>query len=66
MKESEHILTKFDDLQASFSPSLGLRYAFLGMLFVTMLNCIFDVPPSFVSMLIDGGEKAIHEPSLFR
>jgi hypothetical protein len=45
---------------------LGLRYAFLGMLFVTMLNCIFDVPPSFVSMLIDGGEKAIHEPSLFR
>jgi trigger factor len=40
LKESEHILTKFDDLQASFSPSLGLRYAFLGMLFVTMLNCI--------------------------
>jgi trigger factor len=26
LKESEHILTKFDDLQASFSPSLGLSY----------------------------------------
>jgi hypothetical protein len=26
---SPHFLTKFDDLQASFSPSLGLRYIFL-------------------------------------